>query len=323
VGALATDPVPAPIRHLLPESGTRLGPYELIRELGRGGMGVVYLARDTRLGRRVAIKMLLDASREVADRFLAEARATAKCEHDHIVIIHDVDEHAGNPYMVLELLEGRTLRDVLRGPISPGRAIEIMLPIARALACAHGSHILHRDLKPENVFVTASGKIKVLDFGIAVALADATTPADTVGTPQYMAPEQLRGEPLDHRCDLWAAGMMMFEMLAGRLPIAPPTRERMLAEAASAAAMPSLASAAPGVSDELVAIVDGCLRKPPGDRLADANELARRLATLVPSRRVASVENPYLGLRAFEEGDADRFFGRERDLERVLARIRE
>ncbi|HEY5948281.1 MAG TPA: serine/threonine-protein kinase, partial [Kofleriaceae bacterium] len=160
--------VVSPTAHF--EAGTRIHQYELIRELGRGGMGMVWAARDTKLGRRVAIKFLLDASRAVADRFLTEARATAQCSHDNIVIIHEVDEIEGMPYMVLEFLEGQTLRDVVNGAgagagLPPSRVVEIALPIARALARAHELGIVHRDLKPENVFVTTAGQVKVLDFG--------------------------------------------------------------------------------------------------------------------------------------------------------------
>src|SRR5438477_10245250 len=154
------------------EPGTRIRHYEILRELGRGGMGVVYLARDTRLGRRVAIKVLLTRSVGLTGAFLREARATATCNHDNIVIIHEVDEHEGAPYMVLEHLEGANLRQFGRGrKLSPNRAVELMVPVVRALVRAHELDIVHRDLKPENVFVTASGAVKVLDFGVAALRA--------------------------------------------------------------------------------------------------------------------------------------------------------
>src|SRR4051794_3629397 len=146
-------------------AGTQLRQYEIIRELGRGGMGIVYLARDTRLGRRVAIKLLLGRSATSTKDFLREARATARCDHDNIVIIHEADEHEGAPYMVLEYLEGKDLRQTLRGrKLAPGRAAELIVPVVRALVRAHALDIVHRDLKPENVFVTAGGNVKVLDF---------------------------------------------------------------------------------------------------------------------------------------------------------------
>src|SRR5947209_5757485 len=155
------------------EPGARIRQYEIIRELGRGGMGVVYLARDTKLARRVAIKFLVAESRELVEGFLREARATAACHHDNIVVIHEVDEHAGVPYMVLEYLEGQSLRAFIKGrQLPPGRVVELMVPVARALVRAHQLGIVHRDLKPENVFVTTGGTIKVLDFGIASLFAE-------------------------------------------------------------------------------------------------------------------------------------------------------
>jgi eukaryotic-like serine/threonine-protein kinase len=156
--------------------GARIRQYEIIRELGRGGMGVVYLARDTRLGRRVAIKVLLSRSAALTRDFLREARATASCNHDNIVIIHEADEHEGMPYLVLEHLEGKNLREAMGGGgVTAGRAVELMVPVVRALARAHDRGIAHRDLKPENVFVTTGGAVKVLDFGVAALLADEET----------------------------------------------------------------------------------------------------------------------------------------------------
>src|SRR5258706_3947902 len=174
--------------------GAKIGQYELIRELGRGGMGVVYAARDTRLGRRVAIKFVLQATGEVAQRFLIEARSLARCEHPNIVVIHAADEHAGSPYLVLEFLEGHSLRDVMAAaPRLPAtRVVELILPAARALARAHELHIVHRDLKPENVFLPTAGPIKALDFGIAENDDRPRPPRLTakhslLGTPTYMS----------------------------------------------------------------------------------------------------------------------------------------
>ncbi|HWN67530.1 MAG TPA: protein kinase, partial [Haliangium sp.] len=183
-GTARARPAAAPARTSgLPAPGTRIGQYELIRLLGLGGMGEVHLARDLRLGRLVAIKHLRASSPGLAERFLREARTTARCMHENIVVIHEVGEdveHGGDPYMVLEYLEGQTLRQWLRehavnagehAPVPPGRAVELMLPVVRALAYAHERGIVHRDLKPENVMITRSGSIKVLDFGIAKLLS--------------------------------------------------------------------------------------------------------------------------------------------------------
>jgi serine/threonine protein kinase len=332
------------------DAGARIHQYELIRELGRGGMGVVWAARDTKLGRRVAIKFLLEATRAVADRFLSEARATAQCNHDNIVIIHEVDELEGMPYMVLEFLEGQPLRDVL-GPddagirMAPSRAVELILPVARALERAHELGIVHRDLKPENVFVTSAGQVKVLDFGIAKAVSkreqqaapraphgelganmNLTREGTLVGTLPYMSPEQLMAGDIDHRTDLWAVGIMMFEMLAGRHPVEPLTTEALFEAGLSDAPMPPIRNRVSDLPDAVAMIVDGCLRKRIVERIPSAKELVRRLEQLLPGRagrQLADGESPYPGLTAFQESDADRFFGRSRDIARMAARIRE
>ncbi len=156
----------------LPGPGDVVGHYELIRELGHGGMGVVFLARDIKLARRVAIKFIHTDSASLTARFVAEARTTARCQHENIVIIHEIDEVGGSPYMVLEYLRGQSLRHHVNGKaVAPRRAVELMLPVVRALERAHEHGIVHRDLKPENIHVTEAGAIKVLDFGIAKAFA--------------------------------------------------------------------------------------------------------------------------------------------------------
>jgi serine/threonine protein kinase len=333
---------------VLTEPGTHIHQYELIRELGRGGMGVVWAARDTKLGRRVAIKFLLHASRGVAERFLTEARATAQCSHDNIVIIHEVDEYEGTPYMVLEFLEGQPLQGVMGASgsgsrLPSSRVVELALPIARALARAHELGIVHRDLKPDNVFVTTAGQVKVLDFGIAKALGgfDAashplvelataglhhTREGAMVGTLPYMSPEQMGTDEVDHRSDLWALGIMMFEMLAGRHPIEALTVEALLTNAVSDDPSSSIRELVPDVSDGLAAIVDGCLRKNKLERIARASDIVRRLEEQLPGRhgrQLVEGESPYPGLTAFQETDADRFFGRGRDVARMVARVRE
>jgi eukaryotic-like serine/threonine-protein kinase len=332
------------------EPGMRIHHYELVRELGRGGMGTVWAARDTKLGRRVAIKFLLDASRAVAERFLTEARATAQCSHDNIVIIHEVDELEGMPYMVLELLDGQPLRGVLGGyntggRLPPSRVVELMLPVARALERAHELGIVHRDLKPENVFVTSSGQVKVLDFGIAKAISkrdrhavkrshfadlqpnpNLTREGSLVGTLPYMSPEQLGAGVIDHRSDIWAVGIMMYEMLAGRHPVDPLSSDALLEFVLSDTPMGSIRDELPELPDGLATVVDGCLRKYIVERIASAKDLVRRLEQLMPGRagrQLAEGESPYPGLTAFQESDADRFFGRSREITRMTARIRD
>ncbi len=326
------------------QPGVSVGQYELIRELGRGGMGQVWAARDTRLGRRVAIKFLIYATAQIAERFLVEARATAQCNHENIVIIHEVNEHDGMPYMVLELVEGQPLREVMNAiaTMVPSRVIELMLPVARALARAHELGIVHRDLKPENIVVTTAGQVKVLDFGIAKALrsdeADRplhasyvpalgeTREGALVGTLPYMSPEQMGLDTVDHRSDLWAMGIMMFEMLAGRHPIEPLSAASLIAHAASDEPIVSLREVMPELPGELIELVDDCLRKRKRERLATAAELVSRLERMLPGRsgrQLAEGESPYPGLGAFQEADADRFFGRGRDIVRMVARVRE
>ncbi len=228
-----------------PGVGARLGQYEIIRELGAGGMGVVYLARDDRLGRRVAIKFLQTGNAELTRRFLVEARATARCSHENIVVIYEVGELQGSPFMVLEYLQGQTLSAVIKksAPMPPTRAVELVASVIRALACAHEQGIVHRDLKPENIFLTDAGTVKVLDFGIAKVLQDEPHNVDAhrdqarpeaigpaaldmaartgiIGTMAYMSPEQWGvGGTIDHRTDIWATGMILFQMLTGRHPL--------------------------------------------------------------------------------------------------------
>ena len=338
------------------EPGARVHKYELIRELGRGGMGLVFAARDTVLGRKVAIKFLLNASKSVADRFLVEAQATAQFQHENIVTLYEATTFEDMPYMVLEFLEGQPLRGVMGAfnsgqTLPPSRVVELALPIARALTLAHARGIVHRDLKPENVFVTSTGTVKVLDFGIAKALnagesqrkvnpgapnrtmypapsapMNLTREGAMVGTLPYMSPEQMGIGEVDARSDIWALGIMMYEMLVGRHPVEPLTTDALITNAISEDAMPSIRDAAPDLPEGLIALVTGCLRKRVVERIPSAAEIVRRLEDLLPGRsgrQLAEGESPYPGLTAFQENDADRFFGRGRDVTRMVARIRE
>ncbi len=326
--------------------GMRIEQYEVIREIGRGGMGQVFLARDTRLGRRVAMKFLASRSKQFTERFLVEARATARCAHEHIVVIHDVDELAGLPYMVFEYVEGVSLGALMADKrMAVGRAIELIVPVVKALACAHAANIVHRDLKPENVIVTASGTVKVLDFGIAKLFStpDPASPRTRspspgapltetragaiVGTLPYMSPEQLGTDEVDHRSDLWAVGIMLFEMLAGQHPLEPVTQGKLFGAAAALdTPLPSLADEVADLPDRLVAVVARCLAKRKTDRYATAEELLADLEPLLPSRAGRSLvedDSPYPGLTSFQEADANRFFGRSADIAAVVAKLRD
>jgi eukaryotic-like serine/threonine-protein kinase len=216
-------------------SGTRLRPYEIVSPLGAGGMGEVYRARDTRLAREVAIKVLPESvSKDVERlrRFTQEARAVGALNHPNILSVYDIGAWEGIHYLVTELLEGGTLREKLgNGALQPRRATEFAVQIAQGLASAHEKGIVHRDLKPENLFITKEGRVKILDFGLAkqtratgleaadqatVAGNTDTSPGIVLGTAGYMAPEQVRGETADHRADIFAFGTVLYEMLAGR-----------------------------------------------------------------------------------------------------------
>lgn len=262
-------------------------------------MGEVYRARDGRLHRDVAIKVLPGAgtdSEARLQRFALEARALAALNHPNILAIHDTGEQAGQPFLVTELVEGQTLRRALepdgtRLPVR--RAVDIALQIAQALAAAHGRGILHRDLKPENVIVTGEGRVKVLDFGLArlvepdeqraqASTAVATNPGTALGTPGYMAPEQVRGQPVDHRADLFALGCVLYETLAGRRAFSGATG----ADAMSAVLKddpPEVGSGRTDVAPALERIVQRCLEKEPAARFQGAADLAFALQTLTGS----------------------------------------
>src|SRR5215472_3658268 len=225
-------------------AGIRLGPYEVVALLGSGGMAEVYRAKDTRLGREVAVKVVseaLGADGAFVERFEREARLVGSVSHPNVVALHDVGVHDGKPYFVTELLQGQTLRTRLEnGPVPLGTALSWATQMAEGLAAAHERGIVHRDLKPENVLVTRDGHLKLLDFGIAkvIAAAQDLQPEDagphgllnetmasgnsktgtgvTIGTPGYMSPEQVRGDPVDARTDLFSLGAVMYELISGR-----------------------------------------------------------------------------------------------------------
>src|SRR5215467_8163754 len=212
-------------------SGRLVGHYRVLELIGSGGMGEVYRARDERLGRDVALKLIRPGSGDNADhlrRFELEARAAAALNHPNILAIYDVGFEGSSPYIVSELLQGKTLRQRLsEGPIPASEAFNYALQIAEGLTAAHERHIVHRDLKPENLFLTDEGRVKILDFGVAKlqpsaaenrsveTLTTVTKTGSVVGTVAYMSPEQLRGKPIDHRSDIFIFGAILYEMLTG------------------------------------------------------------------------------------------------------------
>ncbi len=282
-------------------AGTRLGPYEITSSIGAGGMGEVYRARDMRLDRDVAVKVLperFSGSPEALERFEREARAVAALAHPNILSLFDVGRADGTVYAVAELLEGATLRERLASERLPARkAVEVGAAVAEGLAAAHAKGIIHRDLKPENVFLTSDGRVKILDFGLAriveaEAPADAgstptsspTTPAPTepgvvMGTAGYMSPEQVRGHPADARSDIFAFGTVLYEMLTGERAFARATAGESLA--AILRDQPPEVSRTVAVSPALDRLVARCLEKNPDERFQSARDLAFALREAV------------------------------------------
>jgi len=280
--------------------GTRLGSYEIIAPIGAGGMGEVYRARDLRLDRDVAIKVLPEQFAKDADallRFEREAKAVAALSHSNILAIHDIGDVKGVHFAVMELLEGQTIRERLRQSAIPWRkAGEIGLAVAEALAVAHAKGIIHRDVKPENIFLTSDGRVKVLDFGLArvtrpgsavsvPGLADAetqlvhTTPGIVVGTMGYMSPEQLRGELVDGRSDIFSLGCVLYEMVAGQKAFARKTAAESISAILNEDPV-ELAGSGKQVPPDFDRIIAHCVEKKPEDRFQSARDLAFALRTI-------------------------------------------
>ena len=299
---MSDDPKP----HLFTR-GNRIGPYEIASPIGAGGMGEVFRARDTRLNRDVAVKVLpkdFGADGDRLRRFEQEAKTLAALNHPNVLTIHDTGIHEGAPYLVSELLEGKSLREEMSGGALPVRkATEYALQIAHGLAAANGKGVIHRDLKPENIFVTKDGRVKILDFGLAKqraplpsgdergrqeaatipidpdAIVNTTQPGMVLGTPSYMSPEQVRGEPADHRADIFAFGCVLYEMLSGTRAF----RRRTPVESMNAvlnSAPPDLSTTHPNIPLALARIVDRCLEKQPDNRFQSAKDLAFALENL-------------------------------------------
>jgi eukaryotic-like serine/threonine-protein kinase len=278
-------------------AGAKLGPYEILAQIGAGGMGEVYRAKDPRLGREVAIKVLPASFSAHADRlrrFEQEAKAAGLLNHPNITIVYDIGQHDGAPYVVQELLEGEPLRAELgSGRFSPRRAIDYGIQIAHGLAAAHDKGIVHRDLKPENLFVTKNGRVKILDFGLAKlthqeeqaqatnlpTAAAGTEPGVVMGTLGYMSPEQVRGRPADARSDIFSFGGILYEMLAGNRAF----RGDSVADTMSAILKEDPADLSvtnQSISPGLDRIVRHCLEKNPERRFQSAHDLAFDLEAL-------------------------------------------
>src|SRR5688500_13024944 len=279
-------------------TGTKLGRYEIRSPIGAGGMGEVYRARDEKLNRDVAIKVLPAEFSEHPDRlhrFEQEAQATGALNHPNILAVYDVGTHEGAPYVVSELLEGETLRDrINEGPVPVRKAIDYAIQMARGLAAAHEKGIIHRDIKPDNVFLTNDDRIKILDFGLAklvqpatdeVAQTDIATrkvhtnPGTVMGTAGYMSPEQVRGRPTDHRSDIFSFGAVLYELVSGHRAFhrdsAVETLNAILKEEPA-----ELTSSGVNAHLALERVVGHCLEKTPERRFQSASDVAFALEAL-------------------------------------------
>ena len=294
--------------------GTKLGPYEILSSLGAGGMGEVYRARDTRLDRDVAIKVLLGSFAGDTDRlrrFEQEARAVAALNHPNILGVYDIGQHQGSPYMVCELLEGETLREKMQpGPMPQRRAIEYASQIVEGLAAAHDKGVVHRDLKPENVFVTKQGRAKILDFGLAKLaplqttgaaageVATMTSPAQTMpgmvlGTAGYMSPEQVRGKEVDARTDIFAFGAILYEMVSGQRAFKGESSVETM-NAILKDDPPELETDRLKVSSGLERIVRRCLEKEAARRFHSAHDVGFALEAISGASAASDFNRPAL-----------------------------
>jgi serine/threonine protein kinase/tetratricopeptide (TPR) repeat protein len=285
--------------------GTRLGAFEIVAPLGAGGMGEVYRARDHKLDREVAVKVLPQSVGSDPDslaRFEREAKAVAALTHPNILSIFDFGEQSGRVYAVMELLEGKTLRGTLdAGPISEKKALDYALQIAQGLSAAHSKGIVHRDLKPENLFVTTGGLVKILDFGLAkrVDMLDRGTSAPTrsghtnpgtiMGTPGYMSPEQVKGFPVDHRADIFSFGAILYEMLSGTRAFTRETHVETMA-AILRDEPPDLSGSGRNISPALDRIVRHCLEKDLDHRFQSARDIIFNLLACAPPPVLSGAE---------------------------------
>jgi len=273
-------PTAAPTRQTAPQVES----YSILREIGRGGMGVVYLAEDRRLDRRVALKFLssrLSSDPSARKRLLREARAASRLDHPNICTVYDVGEaEDGRPYVAMAFYEGPTVDEKLSdGPLPIADAVEIARQTAAGLEQAHRQGVIHRDVKPSNLLVEADGVVRILDFGVAkLAGATATDSGVRLGTPVYMAPEQILGEPVTPASDLWSLGVVLFQMLAGKRPFSGKNEMTVIYEILNEA--PSPLADFVDAPKHLQTVLDRLLQKSPADRYPGADALLRDLALL-------------------------------------------
>ena len=270
--------------------GETVSHYRIIAEIGAGGMGVVYKAEDLRLGRLVALKFLppqLVRDPDAKRRFFQEARTASAIDHVNVCTIHDIEETTdGRVFLSMAYCDGETLKTRLeRGPLAATEAVRVALQVARGLARAHQAGIVHRDVKPGNIMVTTEGEAKLLDFGIAkiTSVGDLTQTGTTLGTIAYMAPEHVRGGDADERSDVWALGVVLYEMLAGRRPFSGASDYELLQAIVDRPQAPLTGVA--GVTDDIARVVERALDKARDRRYANAGELVHALEACVPAPR--------------------------------------
>jgi non-specific serine/threonine protein kinase len=273
--------------------GKEISHYKILEELGRGGMGVVYKAQDTKLDRIVALKFLpahLTTDHDAVDRFEREAKAAAALNHPHIVTIFEIAEHEGQTFISMEYVEGTSVRDLIeKGPLAVDQAVDIAAQVADGLSKAHQADIVHRDIKPENILLDPDGRVRILDFGLAKlrGVTRLTKEASTLGTVQYMSPEQARGEEVDHRTDIWSLGIVLFEMIAGQ----PPFRgdyEQAVTYSILNEDPTAITGVRSGVPLELERILGKCMEKDPTERYQTAEDLGADIRRL--KRRESEVQ---------------------------------
>ena len=282
---------------LVPE---KFGRYRVLKELGRGAMGIVYLAEDTELARQVAIKMIAltgdGPERDMHEaRFRQEARAAGGVSHPAIITVYDVGREGDVAFIAMELVEGRELRELIQeGALAPAQAVELVALVADGLAYAHERGVIHRDVKPGNIMVLADGRVKVMDFGIA-RLKDRGVKTQTgvlLGSPQYMSPEQVAGSPVDGRADIFSLGVVLYEVITGMKPFDAPELSQVLFWVVNMPAKPP-SERRPGLPQVLDYIVARALKKKPEERYATAAEFAEDLRQCLPEVRAAEA-----GMRA-------------------------
>ncbi len=311
-----TETLQMPIEELITGS-TFAGRYQVIEELGRGGMGIVYRASDTKLKRTVALKFLpaeLAVDPEIRERFVREARAAAALDHPHICTIHEIDETDGKLFISMAYIEGQTLRDKLRqGALELAESLEVAIQVAQGLEEAHKKGVIHRDIKPANIMVTSRGLVKIMDFGLAkVSGARATREGVVMGTLAYMSPEQARGEPVDRNSDIWSLGVVVYEMITGSLPF-PGEKDALIVNGILNGEPIPVARLRPGIPAELERIVGRALVKNPQERYQSASEIRADLELLLQNMREG---------RALPETSEDRGQGKRPKRFRLIAPLR-